>query len=226
MLSEATKFWDAISGKVKQLIRGETQNTMRCERYEVTTAPNGTVVGVTKPFGSNELLLPYSSEIASASIGDPVLVVWWGSMSNAKVYYFADGYRGGLAAYPVGAYYWSSVNVSPADLFGGEWESVTNRFIFAAGGSYTVGATGGSATHTLSSSEMPSHRHSIGYYNSSGTSSGQAVTRYGTNVNRSGNVGMCGYTGGSNSEYDTQGTTSAHNNMPPYLVAYCWHRTA
>ena len=94
MLSEAQRFWDAISGKVRQLIRGETQNAMRCERYEVTTAPNGTKVGVTKPFGSNELFLPYSAEISTATVGDPVLVVWWGSMSNAKVYYFADGYRG------------------------------------------------------------------------------------------------------------------------------------
>lgn len=94
MLSEAQRFWDAIKGKVRQLIREESQNVMRCERYEVTTAPNGTKIGVTKPFGQNELMLPYSSEVEDAVVGDPVLVVWWSSMSNAKVYYHADGYRG------------------------------------------------------------------------------------------------------------------------------------
>ncbi len=94
MLSEAQSFWSAIAGKVRQLIQGETKNTFRCERYEVTTAPNGSLVGVTLPFGSNEVFLPYSKEIDSATVGDPVLVVWWGSMSNAKVYYFADGYEG------------------------------------------------------------------------------------------------------------------------------------
>ena len=94
MLSEALAFWDSISGKVKQLIRKETQNTFRVERYEVTTAPDGTKIGVTLPLGNREIFLPYSAEVASATVGDPVLVVWWGSMSNAKVYYFADGFRG------------------------------------------------------------------------------------------------------------------------------------
>lgn len=94
MLSEAIKFWDSISGKVRELIRSETQNAMRLERYDVTTAPNGTVMGVTKPFGNNEIFLPYSAEVAGAAVGNPVLVAWWGSMSNAKVYYFANGYRG------------------------------------------------------------------------------------------------------------------------------------
>lgn len=94
MLSEAQRFWDAISGKVRELIRSETKNVMRVERYDVTTAPDGTVIGVSKPFGTNEIFLPYSAEVASAVVGNPVLVVWWGSMSNAKVYYFADGFRG------------------------------------------------------------------------------------------------------------------------------------
>lgn len=94
MLSEAQSFWDAISGKIKQLIRAEIQSTMRCERYEVTTAPDGAKIGVTKPFGTHELMLPYSAEVATASVGDPVLVVWWHSMSNAKVYYYADGFAG------------------------------------------------------------------------------------------------------------------------------------
>lgn len=225
MLSEAIKFWDSISGKVRELIRSETQNAMRLERYDVTTAPNGTVMGVTKPFGNNEIFLPYSAEVAGAAVGNPVLVAWWGSMSNAKVYYFANGYNGGLAAYPVGSYYWSSVNVSPAVLFGGRWEQVTNRFLFAAGGSYAVGATGGEYTHTLAADEMPAHRHSIAYYQADGSlAAGQALTRHGSSDTRSGSSDMSGYTGGQNSSFTIAGATKAHNNMPPYLVAYCWHR--
>lgn len=94
MISEAKAFWDAIKGKVKSLIRKETENAMRLQRYDVTTAPNGTVMGVRQPFGNNEIFLPYSKEVASATVGDTVLVAWWGSMSNAKVYYFADGFSG------------------------------------------------------------------------------------------------------------------------------------
>ena len=100
MLRDAVAFWEAISGKVKQLVKRETKNAFRTERYEVTTAPNGTKIGVTLPLGSKEIFLPYSSEVASATVGDSVLVVWWGSMSNAKVYYFANGYDGSLGARP------------------------------------------------------------------------------------------------------------------------------
>lgn len=102
MISEAKAFWDAISGKVKSLIHAETENALRMQRYDVTTAPNGTVMGVTQPFGANEIFLPYSKEVAGASVGDTVLVAWWGSMSNAKVYYFAKGYDGGAGGLYVG----------------------------------------------------------------------------------------------------------------------------
>ena len=94
MLDEAKGFWDAIASRVKGLIHSETKNDLRIERYDVTTAPNGTTVGVTKPFGSTELMLPYSQEVRDVKVGDPVLVGWWGSMSNAKVCYHADGFDG------------------------------------------------------------------------------------------------------------------------------------
>lgn len=240
MLSEAQRFWDAISGKVRQLIRGETQNAMRCERYEVTTAPNGVEMGVSKPYSTNELMLPYSSEVANAQVGDPVLVVWWNSMSNAKVCYYADGYRGGLAAYPVGSYYWSSVNTSPAVLFGGEWESITNRFLFAAGGSYSVTgstSTGGEINHTLKTAELPSIEGTFRIRGAGNTGVTPAITASSGAFSGGGevvdyNVGnkfdLSAATGGNQySQLITMsfGSGSAHNNMPPYKVAYCWHRT-
>lgn len=75
-----------------------------------------------------------------------------------------------LAAHPVGSYYWSSSNTSPATLFGGTWIQVTDKFILAAGSTYTAGATGGSATHnhtqasttgstTLTTNQIPAHTH-------------------------------------------------------------------
>lgn len=103
MISEAKAFWDAIKGKVKSLVDSETENAMRLQRYDVTTAPDGTVMGVRQPFGNNEIFLPYSQEVASATVDDTVLVAWWGSMSNAKVYYFADGYNGATGDIPQAA---------------------------------------------------------------------------------------------------------------------------
>lgn len=71
--------------------------------------------------------------------------------------------------YPVGSIYLSINNTNPGTLFGGTWEQIQNRFLLAAGSSYTAGATGGEATHTLTSNEMPSHNHS---YDKSSTSTG------------------------------------------------------
>lgn len=71
-----------------------------------------------------------------------------------------------LAAYPIGAYYISSVDTSPAVLFGGTWEQVQDKFILAAGSTYTAGtlvnpATGGSATKSLTVQNIPSHTHTF-----------------------------------------------------------------
>ena len=44
--------------------------------------------------------------------------------------------------------------------------NLTDRFIVGAGGAYSPGASGGSSTVTLSSSQLPSHNHS---FSSSGT---------------------------------------------------------
>ena len=65
-----------------------------------------------------------------------------------------------LDAYPVGAYYISSVSTSPATLFGGTWVRVQDRMILAAGSTYTAGNTGGSATKTLVVNNLPEHSHS------------------------------------------------------------------
>lgn len=94
MLTPAEEFWKSIEGKIRSLVEEEMKNSFQCQRYDVTTAPDGSVIGVTQPFGETELFIPYSQEVATAVVGDTVLVVWWASMSNAKAYYFADGYRG------------------------------------------------------------------------------------------------------------------------------------
>lgn len=80
--------------------------------------------------------------------------------------------------YPVGSIYWSSNNTNPGTLFGGTWTQIKDKFILAAGDSYTNGATGGAATVTLTVSNMPSHSHSIGGStgNTQPTFTGTAVT--------------------------------------------------
>ena len=93
-----------------------------------------------------------------------------------------------------------------------------NRFLIGSGDVYTNGATGGETTHTLTVSEIPSHRHSRrtqpqGFSEqdktksdiiSPASGSANAVTKYSD------------YTGGGGS----------HNNMPPYLTVYMWKRVS
>ena len=222
MISEAQRFWDAIAGKVRQVAQEISRNALRCERYEVTTAPNGSRMGVTLPMGEKEIFLPYSREVEDATVGSQVLVVWWGSMSNAKVYYYANGYRGAsgvLATMPIGYIYISTSSTDPGTIFGGTWTRIQDTFLLAAGTTYTAGATGGEATHTLSVDEIPSHTHtywdSPRTYDERDTSQNAIIC---VNDHESSN--------GINYSVDYTGGGLEHNNMPPYLTVYMWERIA
>lgn len=114
--------------------------------------------------------------------------------------------------YPVGSIYMSVNNTNPSTLFGGTWVQLQNRFLLGAGSSYTAGVTGGSATHTLTIDEMPSHSHGLKNDKTGGSGSAKWVI----NSSASSGTGVITNTGGN----------QAHNNMPPYLVVYMWKRTA
>ncbi len=61
--------------------------------------------------------------------------------------------------YPVGSIYMSVNSTSPASLFGGTWEELKDKFLLGAGDIYLSGATGGEASHILTTAEMPQHQH-------------------------------------------------------------------
>lgn len=115
--------------------------------------------------------------------------------------------------YPVGSIYMSVESTSPASLYGGTWEQLKDRFLLSAGDTYTAGATGGEATHTLTIEEMPSHNHNKTVTGTIDTA-GEACIAKTVSGNR--NYMSIGAQGGG----------QAHNNMPPYLAVYMWKRTA
>jgi len=129
--------------------------------------------------------------------------------------------------YPVGAIYLAVNNRSPATLFGGTWVQLQNRFLLGAGTSYTNGATGGSATHTLTVSEMPDHNHKNmtrgAVLNWDNNTSGQ---HYFGHQYKSASFGSSNAFDLSSSYVSSVGGGQKHNNMPPYLVVYMWKRTA
>ena len=146
-----------------------------------------------------------------------------------------------LAAHPVGSLYWSTQSTDPASLFGGTWERVKDRFVLAAGDSYTVGATGG----TASSSHTHQYGMAIGAWwgcptiyqgdsvKSTGALEGSTTPTGWTSIG-SGTVHRNSILPAEQVEDNTTGiwkstaNTSAAtvDNMPPYIVAYCWKRTA
>lgn len=64
--------------------------------------------------------------------------------------------------YPVGSIYMSVNSTSPATLFGGTWTQIKDTFLLAAGTNHAAASTGGAETVTLSTSNLPSHNHSVG----------------------------------------------------------------
>lgn len=157
--------------------------------------------------------------------------------------------------YPVGTYYWSENATNPSTFIGGTWVQVKDRFILAAGDTYKVGATGGGATHThpmehyhgtaghtLTTNEIPPHQHQIRrqqWYNADTVASTQTGSIYswksgaGTGGATSHSYwGIVETTGGGaahshgNTGAASRSNTDSGNNMPPYLVSYCFKRTA
>jgi len=97
-----------------------------------------------------------------------------------------------------------------------------NRFVVGAGGEYQVNATGGEKTHTLSSSEMPSHSHEwVGDDQLSGIEPGASTPLRSTTTRYDAASSL----GGSwlSHVYATSqaGGSAAHENRPPYY-ALCY----
>ena len=111
------------------------------------------------------------------------IVIWSGSVDNIPAYWhLCDGTNGTI--------------------------DLRDKFVLGAGNGYSVGATGGEATHTLTIGEMPSHSHSITYGTSPANSGGQTTSNFSA---YSPNSKVTEKTGGG----------AAHNNMPPYY-ALCY----
>lgn len=127
-----------------------------------------------------------------------------------------------LNSYPVGSYYISANDTSPASLFGGTWHRIESRFLWAAPATSTLGKTAGEEKHTLTVDELPSHRHDGLYYagNNKGISLNSGTVNYELEwTSSAGKDAAEIYTGST-------GGGAAHNNMPPYVNVAIWRREA
>ena len=144
---------------------------------------------------------------------------------------------GASDAYPVGSIYMNATNATnPSTLLGfGTWvEFGEGQMLLGESGSYSIGSTGGSATHTLSASEIPAHDHV--YAKIAGQGSGSGVNFAGSstalsyNYKKTDTDSVSATTNHSRDETSiTSGTYpggGSHSIMNPYIAVYMWKRTA
>lgn len=142
-----------------------------------------------------------------------------------------------LLDHPVGSIYQSTDPTSPADLFGGEWEEIKDRFLLSAGDSYAVESTGGEATHThtygleynayygipLAADKEVFRLLNYASDNSTTLNTASAGTSRAISVN-SGLTKVVAET--SCSGYKNTANASYASTLPPYYTVYTWRRIA
>lgn len=113
--------------------------------------------------------------------------------------------------YPVGSIYMSVNNVSPQTFFGGTWVAIEDKFLLAAGQTYSAGSTGGQHETIL---QPENYQKDSWLYNGTGDPSPTypSALRIGYGQNYYG--------------FLSENENDAIDNMPPYLAVYVWKRTA
>ena len=141
--------------------------------------------------------------------------------------------------WPVGSIYMTLNNdmaSRPAYAIGGIWERIEGVFLLGAnteeaGGTYVAGKTGGSASHTHTSTGRAhicaGSLSTGGYaimqeqvYFGTGYTINRTYTASGQNVNYSPSSDLSKATTATNVTI----TNSTNSNLPPYLVVYMWKR--
>lgn len=121
--------------------------------------------------------------------------------------------------------YWASNDpTSPASFIGGTWERVEGEFIMGASSAYPVGTTGGSATHTQTTAEMPSHNHS-GSTGSAGGHSHSASTGSAGGHSHSGTTDWAGsHSHNVNAEYKSGGDDGESYRIRNYGASWAKYK--
>ena len=141
----------------------------------------------------------------------------------------------GNLLFPIGALYTATVSTNPGTLLGfGTWTAFgAGRMLISADGTYTIGSTGGAATTTLVTANLPSHTHTAtvtdpGHSHSAGTAGGCAgggnPVRNTTVVGS--DVATTTVTTGISVTNSSTGSGTAVTTISPYIAVYMWQRTA
>ena len=117
-----------------------------------------------------------------------------------------------ICPFPVGYVYLSSVNTSPASIYGGTWTQITGEWYLRAATNFSRGGS-----NYISVNQMPAHTHKLHR-----TITGQWDPAGGYHVSVTGTAN----TSSTDIDWVTESTGGGQPYYPPYQDVYVWYRTA
>ena len=231
---------NATSGQVTVKVSGQTGVSVPYGA-KVALVSNGTDIVVAENYMVSATL-PSATLSSPTMTGTPIAPTAAPGTNTTQVATTAFVTAGLAAAYPVGAIFLSTVSTNPSTLLGfGTWVAYgTGRMLISQDGSYPAGTTGGSATTTLITANLPSHSHSAT------TTSTDAGHTHGSAIGSGfiSNGGPESLAGGPNLPFGRPSATASGNasitstttigntgsgtavtTISPYIAVYMWNRT-
>lgn len=130
-----------------------------------------------------------------------------------------------ICSFPVGYIYMSSNSTSPANIYGGTWQALTDSMFLLPSHSWSF--LGGNNSHSHPAGSM---RALIGAVDSDTGTIGyravNAVNNYHYNMRVYGTAGVPGDYDYVNHSTLVVGQSDNASNIPTYRTCYCWYRSA
>ena len=231
---------NATSGQVTVKVSGQTGVSVPYGA-KVALVSNGTDIVVAENYMVSATL-PSATLSSPTMTGTPIAPTAAPGTNTTQVATTAFVTAGLAAAYPVGAIFLSTVSTNPSTLLGfGTWVAYgTGRMLISQDATYPAGTTGGSATTTLITANLPSHSHSA---TTTSTDSGHT---HGSAIGSGfiSNGGPESLAGGPNLPFGRPSATASGNaiitstttigntgsgtavtTISPYIAVYMWNRT-
>jgi hypothetical protein len=232
--------YNNASGAVTVKVSGQTGVSVPVGA-KVSLVSNGTDIVVAENYMVSATL-PSATLSSPTMTGTPIAPTAAPGTNTTQVATTAFVTAGLAAAYPVGAIFLSTVSTNPSTLLGfGTWVAYgTGRMLISQDVTYPAGTTGGSATTTLITANLPSHSHSAtttstdsghthgsaigsGFISNGGPESlaGGPNLPFGRpSATASGNASIT-----STTTIGNTGSGTAVTTISPYIAVYMWNRT-